>query len=115
MTEIPAGEHEHILNNPEADRRLAQRAIERAVEEDGMSLEEATRLYGLPEEPRQLSIKEMNQLIRDALDAKASPSIDHPEAKRIYPSIVEDVKRAEKEGLTVAMVNDIEDIFDFKP
>lgn len=45
LGELSDADHEKILNNEEADRKTARKAIERAVE-SGMPLVQAERLYG---------------------------------------------------------------------
>jgi hypothetical protein len=39
--------HPELLGNPAADVALSRVAVKRAVEQDGMTLETAERLYGL--------------------------------------------------------------------
>ncbi len=41
-----AGLHDAMLDNPEADRRFAQEAIDSAIA-DGVSADDAQRLYGV--------------------------------------------------------------------
>lgn len=45
-SELSDADHDEILDNPEADRLLAKRAVERAIAQ-GLSREDAERLYGV--------------------------------------------------------------------
>lgn len=46
MGELSDADHEELLNNPEADRQIAEQAIARAVA-DGMPREQAVAMYGI--------------------------------------------------------------------
>lgn len=91
MTELNDAEHELILNNPRADRFIAEQAVNRAVA-GGMSRAEAERLYGYREEP-ELEMEDMNRITKEVVLGLPPATPDTPKMEAFRAEVAEDVER----------------------
>lgn len=103
MAELDDAEHELILDNPDADRWIAEQAVKRAMA-DGMSREQAERLYGYRESPKEdLGIEDYNRITKEIVLGLAPAVPDGPEAAEFRRKVTKEVEEARAKGLMIEL------------
>jgi hypothetical protein len=101
MAELNDEEHELILDNPEADKFIAEQAVARAVA-GGMDRAEAEKLYGYKPRPAPLDTEDMNRIAKEVI-LNVPPAREDTEAMAEFRrNVTDDVARQrEKDPNTI--------------
>ncbi len=101
MAELNDAEHELILDNPEADKFIAEQAVKRAMA-SGISREDAERMYGYrPPPDEDIGIEDYNRITKEVVLGLAPAQPDGPEAAEFRVKVTKEVEEAKANGLVI--------------
>ena len=103
--ELDDAEHEEILKNPEADRALADRAIQRAISR-GLDKATARKLYAYREPEPQPDVKTLNRIAAEITNGTPPARPDTELEAAIRKRMTREIEEAKERGMIIELVSE---------
>jgi hypothetical protein len=94
-----------LVDDPETDLTLSKRAVEDAVRRDGMSREEAERLFMPPPPDPPVDVDDLCRMAADILSGRSGPHVQTTAGRAAWSSLARQIEEIEAQGGIVEIPN----------